>query len=267
MNAIKVYKDLVFAVISGQMQYKTSFWMTMVGSFFASFIDVIGLVLIFDRFGMINGWGLAEICLLYGAISIPFALTEAFARGFDTFGRLIQTGALDRMLVRPQPIILQVLGSEFKLANAGRLLQGVIPFVYAVGVLEIFSLWQWALIALAFINGVGIFYALLLSQATWTFWSVESIEVMNAFTYGGIQMAQFPLSIYEKWFAHLFTYVIPVGLATYFPMLLVLNKQGDAYSGQAAFLTLLGPFLIGSLVYLAHLFFRYGLSKYHSTGS
>lgn len=267
MEAIKLYTKLAGARIASQMQYPTSFIMSVLSSFLASFIDVIGLFIIFTRFEMIEGWLLSEICLLYGLLHVSFSITETIARGFDTFGRLIRTGHLDRILVRPQSVILQVLGSEFKTANIGRLVQGLIPLIYALITIGFSAFWQYGLLVLALFNAMTIFFALLLVQATFSFWANDSIEAMNAFTYGGLQMGQFPLSIYEKWFATFFTYVVPISLAVYFPTVLALGKTEDAYYHAAGYLTFFGPiyavaFFIGSL-----LFFRYGLSKYTSTGS
>ncbi|MCK8059335.1 MULTISPECIES: ABC transporter permease [unclassified Fusibacter] len=267
MKNSTLYIKLAGAKIASQMQYPLSFFMSAWGSFLASFIDVIGLYIIFERFSMIDGWKLPEICLLYGLLHMSFSVVEAVARGFDMFGNLIRTGQLDRFLVRPRSIILQVLGSEFKAANIGRFLQGAIPFAYAVTSLGIVKLGQWGLLSMGILNAMIVYFALLLVQATFSFWAVESLEVMNAFTYGGLQMGQFPLSIYEKWFATFFTYIVPIAMTVYFPVLLVLNKVGDSYFGVAKPLAMVSTpfcilFLIGSL-----LFFRFGLSQYKSTGS
>ena len=40
--------------------------------------------------------------------------------------------------------------------------------------------------------------------------TVESIEIVNCLTYGGIETAQFPLSIYRPWFRSFFTFVVPL---------------------------------------------------------
>lgn len=267
METFRLYLKLAGARIASQMQFPISFIMSAISSFFASFIDVIGLFIIFDRFSMIEGWLLPEICLLYGLLHVSFAIVESVARGFDSFGRLIRTGQLDRILVRPQSVILQVLGSAFKAANIGRLIQGLIPLVYGLISLKLSEFWQYGLLSLALINAMTIFFSLLLVQATFSFWANDSIEAMNAFTYGGMQMGQFPLSIYEKWFATFFTYVVPIAMAVYFPTLLILQKQQDAYYTIAGILTGVGPFYALAFLGGSLLFFRFGLTKYTSTGS
>ena len=56
------------------------------------------------------------------------------------FSSLVRSGEFDRILVRPQNEILQVLGSRFELTRAGRLLQAVVMFVY--GILESEIAWD-----------------------------------------------------------------------------------------------------------------------------
>ncbi|MGL1893887.1 MAG: ABC-2 family transporter protein [Spirochaetaceae bacterium] len=267
MKESTLYIKLATAKITSQMQYPVSFIMSVIASFFASFIDVVGLYIIFDRFKMIEGWILPEICLLYGLLHMGFSVIEAFARGFDMFGGLIRSGNFDRILVRPRSIFVLVLGSEFKAANLGRFLQGFIPFIYAINILNITSVWQFSLMFLGSINVFILYFSLLLFQATFSFWTIDGLEFMNAFTYGGLQMGQYPLSIYEKWFANFFTYIVPIAITVYFPVLLILNKVSDDYYSSAKLLTTLGLPICLCFLGLSVLFFRYGVTKYKSTGS
>ncbi len=49
-------------------------------------------------------------------------------------------------------------------------------------------------------GGVALFAGILVLQATLAFWTVDSLEIMNVLTYGGVQAAQYPLNIYAAWF-------------------------------------------------------------------
>lgn len=266
MDTLKLYFKLAGSRIASQMQYPASFMMGVLTNFLASFIDVIGLWVIFHRFQWIDGWALSEIALMYGILNMSFALVEMFARGFDAFGRLIRQGHLDRILVRPQPIILQVLGQEFRTINIGRFLQGFIPFIYAVSTLKITSINAWSFITIGFLNGMMLFYALLMIQATLAFWASDSLEVMNAFTYGGMQAGQFPQTIYDNWFRKFFTFIVPIALCSYYPALLALNKYDASHYTETLVFVLLSPFVLGLLNIFAHKFFKFGLKYYSSVG-
>ncbi len=81
------------------------------------------------------------------------------------------------------------------------------------------ALAMWAVAA-----GVALFFGILVLQGAMAFWTVESLEVANIVTYGGVQAAQYPLSLYEKWFRGLLTFVVPLACVAYFPVLVVLGK-------------------------------------------
>ena len=55
--------------------------MMTIAHFAITFIDFIGVWVLFDRFGAIKGWNLPEIALFYGMIHMAFAIAEAGARG------------------------------------------------------------------------------------------------------------------------------------------------------------------------------------------
>src|SRR5439155_14531669 len=88
---------------------------------------------------------------------------------------------------------------------------------------------QWTAVKLTFAvwtitGGVALFFGLMVIQGAIAFWTVESLEAMNVLTYGGVQAAQFPLSIYARWFRTFLVFVVPIGCVAYFPVLAILGK-------------------------------------------
>ena len=55
--------------------------------------------------------------------SFFLSLAECFARGFDLFPQMIANGEFDRALVRPRPLVFQVLAAKMEFTRIGRLLQ------------------------------------------------------------------------------------------------------------------------------------------------
>ncbi|MEW6522383.1 MAG: ABC-2 family transporter protein [Bacillota bacterium] len=173
----------------------------------------------FSRFGAMGEWTLPEVALFYGMVHVAFALTEAWSRGFDTFGRQVQTGHFDRVLLRPRSIPLQVLGQEFQLMRVERLVQGTIVLLWAAG----WTLGKGAWLVAAILGGPMLFSGLFVLQATMCFWIIETLQLANTVTHGGVETAQYPLSIYTKGLRELFTFVVPLACTNYFPALAVLG--------------------------------------------
>ncbi len=106
--------------VRAQMQYRVSTWMSVGGLLVITAFEYASVWILFDRFGTLRGWNLAEIAVLYGMASVSFAIAEALGRGFSGFARFVLTGEFDRILVRPRSAALQVAAQEMHLMPMGR---------------------------------------------------------------------------------------------------------------------------------------------------
>ncbi|MCP4757320.1 MAG: hypothetical protein GY866_41190 [Proteobacteria bacterium] len=91
----------------------------------------------------------------------------------------------------------------------GRLAQGLIVLIWAATTLDV----QWsaataALAVFAIFGGACLFYGLFVIQAIIIFWSIETFQLMNAVTQGGIEAAQFPIAVYRAWLRKFLTFVV-----------------------------------------------------------
>jgi ABC-2 type transport system permease protein len=248
------------------LQYRASFILHTVGQFAVTAIEFVGVWALFDRFGNIRGWSLAEAAMFYGMISITWALADALARGFDMFGNMVKSGDFDRLLLRPRSTVLQLMGMEFTLRRMGRLLQGVIILSWAIPSLNAsWSAADAALLLMAMTGGICLFLGLVILQATSAFWTTESLEVWNAFTYGGVTMSQYPIAIYRPWFRRVFTYVIPLACINYFPVVAVLGRPDPL--GTPRILQWLAPLAGVAFLGISLQFWKIGVRHYRSTGS
>ncbi len=255
-----LYLKYLKMIIRSQLQYPLSFGFLVFGQFLVSFSAFLSVYLLFMRFETIGGYSFSEVAICYAVIGIAFSLTECFARGFDAFSSLVKSGGFDRILLRPQNEILQILGSRFELTRLGRVVQSVIVMVMAIGLSDVVWTVPKALtLAFMIIGGIGIFTGVFILGATVSFFTVEGIEIINILTDGGREIASYPLNIYNKWVTRFFTFIIPFGCINYLPLMYITGRINENY-------TLLP--LVGLLYILPCLLvWRYGVSKYRSTGS
>ncbi len=266
MNDLRLYLRYLGISIRGQLQYRASFVLHTAGQFAATAIEFVGVWALFDRFGNIRGWSLAEAAMFYGMISITWALADALARGFDMFGNMVKSGDFDRLLLRPRSTVLQLMGMEFTLRRMGRLFQGVLILSWAIPSLNAsWSAADAALLLMAMTGGICLFLGLVILQATSAFWTTESLEVWNAFTYGGVTMSQYPIAIYRPWFRRVFTYVIPLACVNYFPVVAVLGRPDPL--GTPRILQWLAPLAGVAFLGISLQFWKIGVRHYRSTGS
>lgn len=265
-DALRLLARYLGVSIRGQMQYRASFVMSALGQFFITGIEFLGVWALFDRFGHIEGWTLAEVSLFYGVVNVSFSFADALSMGFDKFSVSVKSGEFDRMLLRPRTTALQLSGQEFALRRAGRLAQGLIILVLASQYLEVeWSAARLFLLVATILAGAALFYGLFVLQAVIAFFTIETLELMNTLTYGGVQTAQYPITIYGQGFRRFFTFVIPLAAVTYYPMLAILERSDPL--GAPLWLCWLSP-LAGPL-FLTGAFgaWSFGVRHYTSTGS
>jgi ABC-2 type transport system permease protein len=266
MDGIRLYGRYAAVSLKSQMQYPAGFLMSLVGQFATNILEFIGIWALFHRFGAVKGWTLGEVAVFFGVVSVGFALADMTSRGFETFGEeFVRTGAFDRILLRPRRAALQLLGQELRLTRLGRLAQGAV--VLAIGLRLAghgVSPEDVAILAFAVIGAVALFFGILVLQATLSFWTVESLEIVNTLTYGGVDAAQYPLDIYARWFRSFLTFVVPLACVVYFPVAAVLGHADR--TGLSPLASALMPAF--GLVFLAVslLIWRLGVRHYASAG-
>lgn len=268
LRTLKLYRMFFSIQVRSQMQYRVSFITELLSTFFmnGSFIVVIFLAL--ERFGQIAGWNFGEIAFLIGMVETSFGLMDMFFGGFDPvdFSVLVQQGRFDQLLLRPVNITLQVLGSRITLRRIGRILEGLIILVISL-ILTNFQ-WTWGkalYLPVVLVSQMIAFGALFMAGSTLTFWTVQPVEAVNILTYGGVELASYPMTIYPPWINTFFTYVIPFIFMNYYPALYFLEKPDPFHF--PAFAPFMAPLAALLMAAAAHWFWQFGIRHYHSTGS
>lgn len=167
------------------------------------------------------------------------------------------------MLLRPLGTLFQVATSEIQLMRLGRFLQGFIVLLWSFNKLG-YSLLSFhtAIIVFAIIGTACLFSGLLVIQATLSFWTTETLEIMNITTFGGMETGQYPMTIYKAPLRLFFTFIIPLSCVAFYPISTLLHKGSLPY-----WLGVGAPILGIAFLFLSFKFWKLGVRHYHSTGS
>jgi ABC-2 type transport system permease protein len=263
-----IYFRLLSVTLRAQMANRASFFFEALTTGFTNVVYFATLAAIFGRFGALGGWSLAEVAFLYGLIEISFAVMDMVFSGFDpaSFSQHVRRGTLDQMLLRPVGLPAQIMAGEFALRRLGRIAQGAVIFIWSLTLLPL----TWTPLKLLYLPlvcaSIVIFFGgLFVIGSAICFWTVQSIEAVNLFTYGGSEMLSYPMHIYGDWLRRFFTFVIPGALVSYYPVLYFLDKP-DPF-GLPPFLRFIAPLAGAFVLTLAFAFWNLGLRHYTSTGS
>jgi ABC-2 type transport system permease protein len=266
VDNLRLYWILAGARLRGQTQYRVSFALQVASSFTSTFVELLALLILFRTFRDLGGWSVGEVAFLYGLSSVAFALAELFGEGLEQASRMIREGEFDRVLTRPVAPLVQVLAADIQLRRIGRLTQGILALVLAG---------RWTAIdwtptkALILVGAIGsttvVFLTVFLIGASICFWTIESSEAQNIFTYGGTELAGNPLQIYHRLLRWIFLFIVPLGLTTFYPAVHILGKP-DPF-GLPPFVPFLAPLVAALFLALGLVIWEFGMRHYQSTGS
>ena len=258
---MKVYLKTILMLIKMQLEYRKAFIISVIGTFLITFLLTISIYFLFEEFGSIGTWTFYEVAFLFGMVFWNFSLAEMFLRGLDHFDKTIKNGEFDRILIRPQNLLLQATCTEFDFSKIGRAIQCIAIIIIAIANISIsWNLYKILVFILMNIGCFIIFLGIFILKASFCFWTIDGLEFMNILAEGGKKVAQYPIDIYAKWFRIFFSFIVPFGLVNYYPVLYLFGKVDNWYYGLFPLFTIV--FLIPCL-----LIWRMGVKHYESTGS
>ena len=260
-----IYRRLVGAHVRSQLQYRWSFVLNAVGAGLATFLDFAAILVIFRQIDALAGWSVGEVALLYGVSCFAFALTDLVIGHLDFLPRMIRDGEFDVVLIRPLGSLFQIVAADFRLRNLGKALQGLTVLAVALVYVDVdWTPGRAAMLVAMILAGSVIFAGVWIAFATVAFWLVESIEVANAFTYGGNFLAQYPVDVFGAWLRRFVIFVLPLAFVAYFPSLYVLGKDDEL--GLPRVLQFASPLVAVATALAGWLIWRFAVRHYRSAG-
>ena len=251
------------------LEYRLSTWLIALGQSLTTLFSFLGLSLLFSRFGNLAGWSFGEAALCFGVTYTAFAISETFARGFDSFSRLVIQGEFDRVLLRPRSTIIQVLGARTDITRLGRVIFGVIIICAVIPAAGItWNAFKVITLIMMILGGAAVFTGVFILGATVCFFTLEGLEVINIFTDGGRELASYPLPVYGKWITFFFTFIVPFGCMNYLPLLFITDRAAGWSGGLLPpWFYMLMPLLGFVFIFPCTLLWRFGVRHYSSAGS
>ncbi len=259
------YRAVIASRIRAQRAYPASFALDLMGSLLVGLTEFGEVFVIFHNVGVLGGLDFHAILLLFGLSNLSWSIADMCVGHLDTLPTYVRAGTLDAFFLRPQPVLAQLMTSEFSLRRLARLSVGGVTLVIGLTVNEI----DWgvevvALLALAIVFGTAIFAACFVAAASLQFFLINGAELTNTFTYGGSYAASQPASIFPPPLKLVFGYLVPVAFTAYLPTIAILGLPGTA--GLPAWLAWLIPVAALWAWGVALLLWRWGSRHYQGGG-
>lgn len=263
---MKYYMHSVVMLFKAATQYRASFLMQVCAQFVMTAGELMAVTVLLNRFGTLGQWSAGEILFFFGMMQLVFALVECMGRGITNFQGMIGSGEFDTVMLRPRPLLAQVICMRLDPRRLGGILVGAAAMLMAGHMLKL--QWSWTMAGLLLLSAAGtalLLLGLFLVEATMCFFSVKSIEMVNVLTYGGRSACQYPVDIYPNWLRRLFTWVAPFALCMHWP---VAQALGHPMTPAPMWMVWLAP-LSGAVFFLLMMmiWYRVGVKHYRSTGT
>ncbi len=220
--------ELMTASIRGQMQYRLNFLIDVAFGLVFSTVGFVFIWVVLGRFEAIGGWTLADVALLYGLRLTSHGLwTVNFSRLY-AIDRLVRDGEFDRMLIRPMPMLPQLMYGSFRMATLGDLLGGVVILGVALTQVSIdWSAGKLVLLACALVGGAMLDGAFQLGPAAMTFRMLMSMPVRGLFDDIFGRFSGYPTSIFDRGARFLLMWIVPVAFVAWVPAMVLLDRTGE----------------------------------------
>ena len=245
-----------------RVSYRGDFFISVATSFAATIFSLAFVVVLFQKVPRLADWRFEEVMFLYGFSLIPYGLFNILSLNLYDFGNnYIIEGKFDRVLLRPVSSLFQVLFEAFRIESFQEIATGIYCMVWAARRLHL----AWTpektgkLIFYGICAGV-IYVSVFLILTTVSFWFEDRIGVHPP-VWNVIAFGRYPLSIYSGIVQFFLCWIIPFGLASFYPSVRML---GRTVSPEYAPLV---PVVAVVFLALAITLWNFGTRHYSSTGS
>lgn len=262
----RAYRVLIGSRWRSQLTYRRSFAMDLMGSLAVGVLEFAEVYVIFANIDVLGELDFAAAALLFALANIGFSLAEMVVGHVDQIPTYLREGTLDAFLLRPLPVLAQLITSDISLRRLGRtaFALGVLAFALVMNDID-WTPSRVLLLVMTCLTSAAIFAALFVCAAAVQFWLVEGSEFANAFTYGGGYASQYPASIFSVPMRVLFTFVVPAAFTAYLPVLVLLDLPGPP--GLPQWLGWCTPLAAAGIWGVALAGWRAGLRHYTGAGS
>jgi ABC-2 type transport system permease protein len=265
MRLMKLYLVLVGMGLRSELQYRINCIMLIIMGLIWQGTAFVFIWLILSQFHTLAGWSLGEIAFLYGFRLIVHALNMIVFGLFQRIQSLVSQGDFDIFLIRPFPVLIQMMTSRFQISAFGDLLGGGIVFVAACTQINInWSPLTFFYLLLAIIGGCLVEGAVKLAISSLVFRTLSVYNLISLFDNTMSLAGNYPMTIYGHTTRFLFTFILPIAFLAYFPVTVLLRRTSEL--SVSPLFAYLASFVGIILFILAYLFFRHEIKHYQSSG-
>lgn len=257
----RIHAMITSQYVKARMQYRADFVIGLLGGVIFNIPGMLVFGVLFTTIPQLAGWNFNEILFMFSFYLVATSLLAPFFWGVWGLAGSVQSGDFITYYFRPLNIMFYYMSSVFDYKAFGVLAGAISGFVYAsIQMNLVWTFGRLVLLATTLFTASLVLTALLIITSCAAFWIVNSSPLM-ALIMRVREVGQYPLTIFSRSFQIVFTYLIPLGFASYYPAQLFLRPD------EAPLLAYLSPVVGIGLFALAYWVWTQGINHYSGTGT
>ncbi len=260
---IKLYFTCIKRSIITRLEYKRDTIISIFNFIFSNAVSISSIWMIMQSIPSLQGWSMAQLGFLYGFSMMPMALDHIFTDQLWTVAYFqVRNGDLDRMFIRPVPVLFQVIAETFQLEGFGELIVGIVMLAVCGTMIEV----QWTFAVVLMLIVATVFGAVIITSvkiifASFAFKLKSSGKILQV-AYNFINFTRYPMKIYPTLVRGLLTFLLPFALIISYPVETLLFQTYSPYALCGLIVAVSAVFLTISIAVWSVL-----AKRYQSTGS
>jgi ABC-2 type transport system permease protein len=261
-RVLYLYWRLFGQQLKAILEYSKDFYVMICAAALTQFVGFVFLWVVFSRIPDIQGWGFWEVAFMYAAIYFSEGVGSLFFEGTWRMLKLVNTGELDRYLVRPVPLVLQIVTTGIGMNGLGNIVIG--GWIMGMALTRVAIDWSLSTVLAAvvlLISAMTVRVAINYAANCSAFWIKNSGNAFPIMVHNMGEFAKYPITIFSLGLQLFISLAVPFAFVSFFPAAVLFGKEEWAVYGW------MGPLVAAYTVGMAFLIFRIGLRKYESTGN
>lgn len=247
-------------VIAREMTYPSQFFLQLFARIVWGIVGPLFALIVYNTTSGIPGWTFEQILLFYGTFNLSLGIAHTLFLDLAYWIPLeIETGIFDKYLIRPMKLLPLLLSTGFSSEGPTDVIVGLSLVIYAISKIGAVSFSSILIYSVLVGISVLIWFGIILMIIGLSFIFVRTELIWNIFdTF--IEFVRYPLTIYSGSIQFFLTFLIPLGIASFYPASFLL---GLAVNPITLVFTSIAAFVFFGANYAI---LNYGLRRHTSAG-
>lgn len=244
-----------------RLAYRGDLFVQMLDELLRGLVALAMLQIYTSKTEALAGWTADQLLFVLGFSLVPISLFHCLCSNlYQLNTRYVIEGNLDRVLLRPYPVFLQICFDRLAIEDLSGVILGSALMAIAAARIPGFdwSLPHLLLLVAMLLSATGVVVAVFMAFAATGFWFTDRVGMVPP-VYNLMEFGRWPTRLYADWLKLLITCIIPFAFAGFLPASVFIG--GDMWPALAA------PAVAIAALLVANLIWRMGLARYNSAGS